>query len=106
MYKTTFVMCDFGLLPGYLTLVLYFIVLILIHVFVINPIANDKNKIVTKISKFIFKHWNKSKHKKMQKMLPIVIITIVFLLMFLLYPVITNKYCPHKFWNIFGINTL
>lgn len=106
MTNAYIVMCDFGLLPGYLTLILYLIVLVLFHVFVIKPFADDKNKISTRLAKKLKKYILKINSRKVRKYLPIILLVIIFFLMFFLYPVITSRYCPHLFWRLFGIDTL
>jgi uncharacterized membrane protein len=106
MTNAYMVICDFGILPGYLTLLLYLIILILLHFFVIKPLVNNKNKISLRLAKKLKNSKNKKIAKKIMKYLPITIIAIVFALMFFLYPVITSTYCPHLFWRLFGLDTL
>jgi len=97
------VWCDFGFLPGYLTLVLYIIILFLVHKYVLRVVILNKEsaaKAITRKIKFL-----KGKEKIINKYLPVLLIVVLFLLMFFLYPVITNKNCPHHFWRMFGIGS-
>lgn len=107
MNKVYAVVCDFGLFPGYITILIYFIIAILVHHFMINSIIRNKNKINNRVAKYLTKLLGrKIDHISVKKILPVIIISITFLLMFMLYPALTNRYCPHLFWRLFGINTL
>jgi len=98
------VWCDFGFLPGYLTLALYIIAFILVHLFIIKPILRNKEKVSKTISKRI--RFFKGKEKIIEALMPVLIVAIMLFMMFFLYPVITNSRCTHLFWRIFGIETL
>jgi len=104
MVRSYMVICDTGFLPGYITLITNFIILVLVHFYIIRPIAYDKNGVAGKISKFLTKYTFRISKKKTTTIIPAIIISIVLLIMFLLYPTITSKYCPHKFWQFLGFN--
>ena len=80
------VTCDTGFLPDWVTLVLYLIVFILIHYFLIGPFFRRKKNINLGIR--------------------IVAYFIILLSMIVIYPEIASHNCPHLFWRIFGIDTL
>ena len=104
MITTTMVMCDPGLLPGYITLLIYLVVLLLVHFFVIVPLEIAKDSLGKKIvKKFKFL---KKKEKIVVGLIQVIVLIIVFIVMFFVYPAITSHNCPHLFWRLFGIDTL
>lgn len=104
MAIASMVICDSGILPGYITLLIYLVVLLLVHFFVIVPLEIGKEKLANKIvKKFKFL---KKKEKMIVGMIQVIILIIIFGVMFFVYPAITSHNCPHLFWRLFGIDTL
>ena len=104
MAIASMVICDSGILPGYITLLIYLVVLLLVHFFIIVPLEIGKEKLTNKIvKKFRFL---KKKEKMIVGMMQVIILIIIFGVMFFVYPTITSHNCPHLFWRLFGIDTL
>ncbi len=104
MAIASMVICDSGILPGYITLLIYLVVLLLVHFFIIVPLEIGKEKLTNKIvNKFKFL---KKKEKMIVGMMQVIILIIIFGVMFFVYPIITSHNCPHLFWRLFGIDTL
>lgn len=98
------VICDPGFLPGYITLLGYLLIFILVHFLIIKPMLKNKVKLSKQICRKVF--FLKGKEKLVQNLLPVIIFMILLFLMFFAYPELTSHNCPHKFWRLFGIDTL
>jgi len=104
MATASLVICDSGILPGYITLLIYLVVLLLVHFFVIVPFEIKKEKLAKRIVKKF--NFLKKKEKIVIGIIQVIVLIIVFAVMFFVYPAVTSHNCPHLFWRLFGIETL
>lgn len=99
------VICDQGILPWYITLGIYLIVMVLVHFYVIRYLLRYKVKIAEKIAKFMMikdPKIMKTVEVVIENVLPVIVFAGIMILMICSYPIITSSNCPHNFWRIFG----